>query len=69
MPARRPATEVVRRSYRIEEVAASLGVSEGHVRALIGDGSLPSVRLGRSVLILASDLDAFIDRLKAANRP
>jgi excisionase family DNA binding protein len=41
-----------------------LGLSYWTVRSLIWDGQLPSVRVGRRILIDSEDLDDFIERNK-----
>jgi excisionase family DNA binding protein len=57
-------TLIERKAYRIAEVADILGLSKGTVRGLIAQGQIRSVKVGRSVLILAGDLDAYVERLR-----
>ena len=45
-------------TYR--EAAASLGVCERSIWSLVRDGSLPAVRIGRSVRIPVSELEKFV---------
>lgn len=47
------------------EVAARLSVSERYVRTLISTGELKSVLLANRRMVLADELDAFIEHLKA----
>ena len=46
-----------------DEVAQVLATSDRHVRRLIEDGRLPSVRLGGKVRIHTRQLDEFVDQL------
>lgn len=49
---------------RVNEVSHALGLSRGAVYALISEGSLPSVKIGRSRRVAAADLEAWVrDRL------
>ena len=45
---------------RVGEVAVALGLSRGAIYALITSGDLPSVKIGRSRRILASDLEEWV---------
>ncbi len=47
----------------VEDVAATLSISESGVRRLIVSGALPSVRVGKRVLVARTALDQFIDGL------
>ena len=59
-----------KRLYTVHEAALYLAVSDDLVYGLVGDGVLPSVRLGKGnqrkgrVLIDRADLDRLIDTLK-----
>jgi excisionase family DNA binding protein len=53
-----------RRAYRLDEVAAILGLARNTVRGLVAEGRLKTVRVGRAVLVLSDDLDAFIEGLR-----
>jgi excisionase family DNA binding protein len=50
------------------EVARALGVSERFVKNLIYAGTLPSLRVGRLRRVYAGDLQAWIERQRAAGR-
>ena len=47
--------------YSAPEVAELIGVSEKHVRNLVKEGQLKSLRIGSRVLIRAKDLSDFLD--------
>lgn len=55
-----------KRLYDIHAAAHYLGTTIWCVRRLIWDQKIKSVRLGKRYLIDKSDLDAFVDSLKAA---
>lgn len=48
------------RLLSVEEVAKRLGISMRTVRRLIGDGAIPTHRIGRSVRVSEDDLDRYI---------
>ena len=52
--------------YTVLEIAKHLKVSERQVRRWIAKGELVAHRLGRSVRVARSDLDAFLARQKAS---
>lgn len=52
------------RAFTAADVAAQLTVSERYVKTLIETGELKSVKLAGRRLVLAEDLDAFIETLK-----
>lgn len=54
-----------RLAYKPAEVAERLGVSVRYVWTLIETGELNTVPLAGRKMVLAEDLDAFIERLKA----
>ena len=56
-----PATECA--AYSIPEVMARVGVGRDKLYRLIREGKLPARKLGRKTLILASDLEAFLEAL------
>lgn len=47
-------------AYRIDEAVAASGLSRSTLYALIGNGTLPSVRVAGRRLILKDDLVAFL---------
>jgi excisionase family DNA binding protein len=51
--------------YRPAEAAQSLGLSRTRVYQLMQAGELASVKVGSSRRILATDLDAFVRRLRS----
>lgn len=53
---------VDRVSYRAPEVAQMLGVSKASVYDWVESGLLPHVKVNRTVLIRAEDLEAFLAR-------
>lgn len=55
-----------RLSYSIGEVAELTGLGRTTLYQLIGQGELPSCKVGRRRLIRAADLEAFLD---GAGRP
>jgi excisionase family DNA binding protein len=56
---------VPKRAYSIPQTGAILDLGLNSVKRLVENGSLPSIRIGRRVLILAEDIEAFLARLKA----
>lgn len=52
----------------IADAAGYLNVSNGHIRNLIADGSLPASRVGRLIRLRRSDIDAVIEREFAASQ-
>ena len=48
----------------VDDAAAMLTVSRRTLQGLIYDGSLPSVKVGRSRRIAVADLEAFVDTLR-----
>ena len=55
------AQEVVLRLITVRQAADSFKVSERSIRRMLLDGSLPFVRLGRSVRIRPQDLTDFVE--------
>ena len=49
-----------RRSFRIPEVAETTGLSEGMIKKKIREGELRATHVGRAVIILAEDLEAWL---------
>jgi len=52
----------IRRGVTAAEFARSQGITTGHVYALLREGALPAIRLGRTVRV---DVDAWEARLTA----
>ena len=57
-----PITPLQPRTLRVAEVAAYLGITISLTRALIKNGALPAIRLGKRDLIMREDADAFLNR-------
>lgn len=49
-----------RKALRVSEVAEALGLSTKTVRRMISDRSLRAVRVGRSVLVPADEIDRLL---------
>jgi excisionase family DNA binding protein len=47
--------------YRAEQVAEILQVSKPYVYQLIREDKIPSIKMGKSVRVRPSDLEAFIE--------
>lgn len=54
-------TQAERLTLTIEEAAATLGVSTRHLRTMIAEGEVPVARLGRRVLIVRTQLEAWLN--------
>lgn len=50
--------------YTADEAATLLSVSKSRIYDLLRSGELPSVKVGRSRLVKATDLDAFVTSLE-----
>ncbi len=50
--------------YSVNEAAEQLGVGRTMVYELIGEGRLPSMKLGQRRLVAKADLEAFVDALR-----
>lgn len=55
-----------RLAYAPAEVAGLLGLGRSKTMALIADGAIPSVKIGRCRRIRHDDVVAYLDRLAAA---
>lgn len=51
-----------RRTLTVEEAAGLLGISRGLAYALVSRGDIPSVRLGRRIVIPRPAVDTMLDR-------
>lgn len=60
--AKRMAMQVERLTVSIGEAATSLGVSERTLRELIARGDVPVVRIGRRVLLVKTQLEAWLSQ-------
>jgi len=61
----RPVTDPERRAYRVKEVCKLVGISHTTIWRAMREGKLRHVRIGRRILILAADLQAWLDSLPA----
>jgi len=59
-------TEIERPTLSVAETASLLGISRWLVQQAVHDGSLPSVRVGRRILIPRSRLLAWLDGMEAS---
>lgn len=53
-------TQMQRKSYRTWEAAAATGLSEGLIKKKIREGEIRVKRVGRAVIILAEDLEKWL---------
>jgi excisionase family DNA binding protein len=61
-------TTVIRRTVKIDEAAAILGISRNGAYNAAKDGSLPTIRIGKRLLVPIAALDRLLgsaDHLKA----
>jgi excisionase family DNA binding protein len=54
------APEPVRDTYTIDEVALRLGVSRNHIVRTVRSGELPSIWLGRRILIPVTEYEKWL---------
>ena len=52
--------------YRVPDVARLLGCSEAAARRMIERGDIPSRRLGRRVVVIPQELEAYLKALRQA---
>ena len=55
-----------RLTYTVKEVAQALGISKEAVWDRVWDGTIPSVRVGRRVLVPRRALERFVDPAETA---
>lgn len=55
--------------FTLTEAAAFLGVTKGRVAALVRDGRFKSERVGRSVFVLRSQVEAYRQSPRKPGRP
>lgn len=51
-----------------DAAARALGIKRSFLFQLLADGTLPSVKLGRKRLVIATDLYSFVERLRREQR-
>ena len=54
------------RALNYDQVAEALGLSRSTIKILVADGRLRSVKVGRRVLIPASEIERFLQGVSAA---
>ncbi|MCE9589580.1 MAG: helix-turn-helix domain-containing protein [Planctomycetes bacterium] len=54
-------------ALRVDDAARAIGVSGRHLRDFIKTGELPAARLGTAVVVLRSDLIAFLEARRTAS--
>jgi excisionase family DNA binding protein len=47
--------------FRIPEMAAELKISRGRAYALVADGTIPAVKIGRSLRVSRRELRSFLE--------
>jgi excisionase family DNA binding protein len=57
-----------RKTCTVEEAAALLGIGRSSAYAAINSGEIPSIRIGRRVLVPVAALDLFLEQ-PALHRP
>lgn len=55
------------RAWRVRQVARQLGMPSSSIYRAIERGDLVAVRIGRSLIVLADDLDAFLRERRGGN--
>ena len=63
-----PAPSLARLAYTIDKAARILSIGRTHLYAHIKAGRLQARKSGKRTLILARDLDAFLDSLEYAGK-
>lgn len=56
-------------AYQLEEASEKSGIGRTKLYEAIRNGSLKAVKAGRRTLILATDLQSFLERLPRAEPP
>lgn len=52
----------MKKLYSVKDLQEMLGISRGHAYALLNDGEIPYVRVGKCLRIREMDLDAYLER-------
>jgi excisionase family DNA binding protein len=55
---------VERLTYTVPEAAEAIGISDTQARRMIAAGLIPSMRIGRRVLVSRAELAAWVDEHK-----
>lgn len=53
-------TDVVKATYTVEEAAKKLGIGRNHAYEACHSGDLPSIRIGKRLLVPAAALDRML---------
>jgi excisionase family DNA binding protein len=53
-------------ALRVPDVARALGCTEANTRKMIDRGQIPARRLGRRVIVLADELQRYLQQLQPA---
>jgi excisionase family DNA binding protein len=61
-------TQEGRRTYRVEEAGQLLGLGRSATYAAIGRGEIPSIRIGRKILVPRRALEQLLDVPAAGER-
>ncbi len=56
----KPAQQVIRLTYTVEEAACILGISRNSAYEAVRRGELPTIRIGRRILIPRSRFEDFL---------
>ena len=62
-----PALRIAPISYRVDDAALALGVSERKVWRLIQERKIPSRKIDGATVVLASDLRSYVEALPIVN--
>jgi len=58
-----------RLGYRLAEFASLVGISEKHARRMADSGELPTIRLGRAIIVPASAVEMLTGERTAPDGP
>ncbi len=48
--------------YSVKDLQEILGISRGHAYALLNDGEIPYVRVGKCLRVRETNLEAYLER-------